>query len=80
MKNVLIVNDCKYAQDKPSLPILEFIEGETYPLQNYLADSIIRNGDGNEATKQIRVLVQSKVKPETKENPRKSKSSNKQKG
>lgn len=80
MKNVLIEKDCKYAQDKPSLPILEFVEGETYPLEDYLADSIIENGDGNEAKSKTKSKTESedesedKVKPETKENPRKGKS------
>ena len=67
MKNVLIINDCKYAQNKPSLPILEFVEGRTYPLEDYLADSIIANGDGGDVT------VEPTVEPETKEKPRKPK-------
>ena len=79
MKTVLIKEDCKYAQSKPSLPILEFIKGEKYPLDDYLADSIIANGHGNEPTvkpetkENIKPEMEDKVNPETKEKPRKIK-------
>ena len=72
MKNVLIIKDCKYAQDKPSLPILKFVKGETVCLKDYLADSIIGNGDGGDVT--VEPETESTVEPETKENPRKAKS------
>ena len=72
MKNVLILNYCKYAQSKPSLPILTFNKGDKCCLELYLADSIISNGDGNEFT--VEPEIEDKVNPEIKENPRKSKS------
>lgn len=84
MKNVLIEKDCKYAQDKPSLPILDFVKDKTYPLEDYLADSIIKNGDGNEiepeSKDESKDEVASTVEPETKEKPRKANSSKKNKG
>lgn len=72
MKNVLILKDCKYAQSKPSLPILTFTKGDKCCLELYLADSIISNGDGNEFT--VEHEIEDKVNPETKEKPRKNKS------
>jgi len=69
MKSILIINDCKYAQYKPSLPVLEFVKGRTYPLEDYLAGSIIENGDGGDVT----VEPETSVEPETKEKPRKAK-------
>lgn len=72
MKNVLILNDCKYAQSKPSLPILTFTKGDKCCLDLYLADSIISNGDGDEFT--VEPEISEKVEPEIKEKPRKNKS------
>lgn len=78
MKNVLILNDCKYAQSKPSLPILTFTKGDNCCLDSYLADSIISNGDGKEFTVEpeieIEPEIEDKLNHETKEKPKKSKS------
>ena len=62
MKNVLIKENCKYAQRKPSMPILEFIEGKVYSLDNDLAESVIRNEHGFEDKPKS-------VEPEIKEKP-----------
>jgi len=74
MKNVLILKDCKYAQSKPSLPILTFTKGDKCCLDLYLADSIISNGDGTEFTVEPEPEIEDKVNPETKEKPKKYKS------
>lgn len=80
MKNVLILNDCKYAQSKPSLPILKFTKGDKCCLEFYLADSIIGNNDGKEIisipenNNKEETEVDHGVDPETKEKPRKNKS------
>ena len=74
MKKVLIKKDCKYAQHKPSLPTLKFNEGETHHLDDYLADSIINNGDGIDNDLKPEKVIEPKItiEPETKENPKKS--------
>jgi len=74
MKNVKITQDCKYAQSKPSLPVLKFNKDETYHLDDYLADSIINNGDGVDDDMKSQKEIEPKItiEPETKENPRKS--------
>jgi len=76
MKSILIINDCKYAQHKPSLPVLKFVKGVTYPLEDYLADSVIENGDGGDVTvgPDNGDGTEVTVEPETKEKPRKTKS------
>ena len=67
MKKVLIVEDCRYAQSKPHLPILEFVKGETPIVEDYLADSIIENGYGLSADNEPELTVE----PELKEKPQK---------
>lgn len=74
MKKVLIIKDCKYAQYKPSLPTLKFNKGVEHHLDDYLADSIINNGDGIENDTKPEKTIEPKItiEPETKEKPRKS--------
>ena len=76
MKKVQItVEKCKYAQKHPSLPTLDFEFGKKYDLEDYLADSIIKNGDGVEIEPDpkpdMEIEKPSALKPEIKEKPQK---------
>lgn len=75
MKKVLITENCKYAQHRPSMPILEFIENETYDLEDSLADSVIKNNHGmldepDETLSDFEGNSDDKINPEIKEKPR----------
>ncbi len=82
MKTVLIQKDCKYAQSKPHLPTLEFEEEEVVEVEDYMATSMEKNGDGvvedsiPEPEAEVETEAESDedgdpVEPETKEKPRK---------
>ena len=72
MKKILILIDCRYAQSKPHLPILSFVAGFTYPVEDYMATSMVRNGDGEtckEETLDEYIERVNTVEPESKETP-----------
>lgn len=79
MKCIVILKDCRYAQHKPSLPILEFVKDKTYDLEDYLADSVINNKDGAEIETTDKPSGGG-VEPETKEKPRKATKARGEKG
>ncbi len=90
MKTVLILKDCRYAQNKPSLPALSFKAEELVEVADYMADSMVTNEDAwvDDGTQDIEPESKestddepSAVEPETKEKPRKpAKASAKKKG
>ena len=49
MKKVLILKDCKYAQYRPHLPALDFVAGSRCLVEDSMASSMIKNGDGEPA-------------------------------
>lgn len=80
MKTVLIQKDCKYAQSKPHLPILAFKKEDVVEVEDYMAASMKKNGDGAiedsipEPEAEVETEAESDddpVEPETKEKPRK---------
>lgn len=81
MKTILILKDCKYAQSKPDLPILKFKTGEVEDLEDYMADSVIKNGDGepeeveDQTESDAAKDMSDSVIPEIKEKPRKTRQS-----
>ena len=83
MKKVLVLVDCKYAQNKPWLPPLSFEMGHSVEIPDYMAESMIKNSDGilddsNDVEPELPKMIEhehASISIESKEKPKKRKRS-----